>query len=340
MLGVGIIGTGWVSTAYLAAFAAEPRTTVRGIVARRTGAGTRLLEQAGIRAAVEYPDVDAMLADSAIDIVVSATTPDVRADHVCAAAESGRHVVIEKPVGLNRQDVRRMHDAVRSAGVRSVSSFVLRWHPLFEHIHALVQSNQLGKLVYLEADYRHAVEVSERGGRDWHLGHQFPLSAFLTGGCHAVDTLRFLAGSDIVEVSAIAGPPRRNPDYAYPPNAVATCRFADGAIGKVSALQDGHFPYQFHARLFGTSGSVDDDRWFPADAGLESGFRSLNIAPPGSGDVADHPFRREVSHFVDCIESETESHASIFDAARTMAACFAIDDSIASGGKPVPVEAI
>jgi hypothetical protein len=46
----------------------------------------------------------------------------------------------------------------------------------------------------------------------------------------------------------------------------------------------------------------------------------------------------EIAHFIDCIENNVESHASIHDSYRSMAVCFAIDESAAKNGSPVKVD--
>ena len=56
-----------------------------------------------------------------------------------------------------------------------------------------------------------------------------------------------------------------------------------------------------------------------------------------SGDVTHHPFKAEIAHFIECIDNNIESHASIYDSIRSMAICFAIDESAAQGGRPVKV---
>ena len=50
------------------------------------------------------------------------------------------------------------------------------------------------------------------------------------------------------------------------------------------------------------------------------------------------PFVPEIRHFMECIENNVESHASIHDMCKTMALCFAIDESAAKGGQPVKVK--
>ena len=56
---------------------------------------------------------------------------------------------------------------------------------------------------------------------------------FVCGGCHAVDILRFLGG-EIVEVAAFSAPKRINQDFEYDPSIVASLRFENGAVGKLS----------------------------------------------------------------------------------------------------------
>ena len=58
---------------------------------------------------------------------------------------------------------------------------------------------------------------------------------------------------------------------------------------------------------------------------------------PNSGLVGHHPFQAEIDHFVECILTGVESHASLHDAVNTHLACFAISESSRAGGRPVAV---
>jgi predicted dehydrogenase len=337
LLGVGIIGAGWVAGEYVKAVASDPRTVLRGITSRTAGNGTRLLGELG-SAGREYPTYEELLADDGVDIVVSCTTPDVRQDHVCAAAESGRHVVIEKPVALTMADVQAQRRAIATAGVKSVTSFVLRWHPQLVTTRQLVADGVVGELSYAEAAYWNPVERSSGPSYDWHVGRTFANTALVGGGCHAVDAIRFLTGQEIVQVSAVGAAGRRNTDFVFPPTVAATARFANGAVGTISTVLDADTPYRFSTRLVGDNGTIQNRQVHSSTAypGIET-YWTMPTSTPDSGDVAHHPFAAEISHLVDCIETDTESHASIHDTCRSMAVCFAIDQSVANGGVPVTV---
>lgn len=332
--GVGLIGAGSVAGEYVRAFQQNPLTQVIGIYNRTPGKAARLMAKHGV-VGQEYSSLGQLLADDRIQIVVSCTHPDVRAAHSIKAAESGRHVVLEKPVGLTRQDTSQIREAVAKAGVKTVTSFVLRWNPQFVTVRRLIDDGILGDLIYGEADYWHPAVRAKPGSP--YLSKEKVGSAFLSGGCHAVDMLRYLGG-EVIEVSAFAAAPKRVTAFDFPPVSVASLRFANGAVGKLSALLDGDAPYAFNCRLFGTNGTIQDNRVYSSKhyPGAHD-YWSFPTISPNSGDVAHHPFQAEIDHFVECIENDVESHASIYDSYKSMAICFAIDESASKGGQPVKV---
>jgi len=332
--GIGLIGAGWVAAEYLKVFRDHPLTDVIGIYNRTPGKATRLMQTHGIQG-TEYATIDDFFADDRIQIVVSCTMPDVRAEHCTRAAATGRHIVIEKPVGIKREQTAQIREAVAKAGVKTVTSFVLRWNPQFVTVRQLIDDGGLGDLIYGEADYWHPARRSTPGSpgmRKDGVG-----SAFLSGGCHAVDMLRYLGG-EVREVSAFGAAPKRIQGFEFDPVVVAALQFENGGVGKLSALLDGDTPYRFNCRLFGTNGSIQNNEVYSSQK--YPGARDYWTFPtitPNSGDVSHHPFKAQIEHFIACIENNVESHASIFDSYKSMAICFAIDESVAKGGQPVKV---
>jgi UDP-N-acetyl-2-amino-2-deoxyglucuronate dehydrogenase len=334
--GVGIIGAGWVAGEYVKVFRDHPQTDLVGIYNRTPGKATALMRQHGVDA-TEFESVDELFADDRIAIVASCTHPDVRAEHCVRAAETGRHIVIEKPIGLTPADTAAVREAVTKAGVKTVSSVVLRWNPQFLTVKQLIADGVLGELVYGEADYWHPLREYYPGYRAF-VSKERGRSAFLCGGVHAVDILRYVGG-EIVEVAAFSGPKRINADYEYDPNVIASLRFANGAVGKLSTILDADTPYIFSTRLFGTEGTILNNEVYSSKHYPGSlGYWKFPTIEPDSADVTHHPFREEIEHFIDCIERDVESHASIHDTHKTMAVCFAIDESAAAGGRPVEVK--
>ncbi len=81
----------------------------------------------------------------------------------------------------------------------------------------------------------------------------------LLGGCHTVDTARFLLGREATEAVAFSTRRYRN-DFEYEPTIAGLVRFKDGAIAHISASQELHMPYQFPVELMGSSGAVRDGK--------------------------------------------------------------------------------
>jgi predicted dehydrogenase len=244
--------------------------------------------------------------------------------------------VIEKPVALDPAGVQAIREAVTKAGVKTVTSVVLRWNPQFATVRQLIADGVLGELVYGEADYWHPFKTAYPGYRSF-VSKQQGGSAVVVGGCHAVDILRHLGG-EIVEVAAYSAPKRLNPDFEYDPVIVASLRFANGAVGKLSTILDADTPYIFNCRLFGTEGSIVNNEVYSSKHYPGSlGYWKFPTIVPDSAEVTHHPFMEEIEHFMDCIERDVESHASIHDTYKTMAICFAMDESAAKNGQPVKV---
>jgi predicted dehydrogenase len=109
-------------------------------------------------------------------------------------------------------------------------------------------------------------------------------------------------------------------------------------VGKLSAVVDADTPYAFNIRLLGSEGSIQNNRVFSSDRyPAVADYWEFPTVTPDRDDVSHHPFAAEVAHFVSCIQTDTESHASIHDSYRTMAVVFAIQASLASGSAPVKV---
>ncbi len=114
-------------------------------------------------------------------------------------------------------------------------------------------------------------------------------------------------------------------------------RFADGKVGRTITTFDTQMPYRFNLGVYGTEGAVRNDEVFaPKLFPGQNHFMKIPCVLPDSGDVSHHPFRGEVSHFLDSILADRRAFPDLEDAAMTMAVCLAADLS-AESGRPVNV---
>lgn len=322
-LGVGILGTGWVSDEYIRAFEANAHTEVRAILSRdRVRAAAKAAEYRLARCRA-YEDLDDLLGDPALELVAICTPHHLHVSQGVAAARAGKHLLLEKPVALDAEGLGELRDAVRRAGVRTAVGFVLRWNPLFQTIRALQEDSTIGRLFYAEVDYLHGIGPWY-AQYAWNVKREIGGSSLLTAGCHAVDGLRWFARSRPVEVFSYSNTSAGNPfGYEYDPNSVTLVKFEDGMMGKVASSIECVMPYVFNILLLGDEGTIRNNQVFARKWVGQRGWATIPTVLPDSGDVTHHPFRDEVDHFVECILTNRESHANLEDAAVTHEICFA-----------------
>ena len=333
-LGVGILATGWVSNEHIKAFQKNPHTEVMGILSRDRGRAEAKAAEHGLRNCQTYTDLDAMLGNDDIRIVAICTPHHLHAEQGIACAQAGRHVLVEKPIALDLESLHALDDAIRKAGVRSVVSFVLRWNPLVETIKQMLKDGWLGELFYAETDYMHPIESSYTG-YEWIRCKEFGGNNMLTGGCHAVDALRWFAGGKAVEVFAYGNTGKHNRlGFGYDTNMITSIKFDNGVIAKVGCSIEAHMPYVFNIVLMGEKGTVRNNQVFSSHWPGQTGWATIPTILPDTAEVGHHPFAGEINHFVDCIRSGDESHCNVADAVETHEVCIAAEIS-AREGRPV-----
>ena len=201
--GVGVIGaTGYIGMPYRAEIRASPEdATIVALCARRRD----LLEKAAQedsasfitddwRKVVDHPDVNC--------VVVA--VPDVlHHEMVMACAAAGKHVVCEKPVGMNAAEARAMWTAYRDRQLGHFVPFWTRYVPVFVRARQVIREGLLGEIravVYrwhnprpagMPVTWRDDAELSSAG-------------SVADVGSHAYDALRWLLGQEAVRVLAHA----------------------------------------------------------------------------------------------------------------------------------------
>lgn len=336
-LGVGMIGTGWVSAEHIKAFQQNPHTEVVGICSRETARADAQAKEFGLENCRAYNDLGEMLKDERIRVISICTPHHLHAEQAIQAAEAGRHLLLEKPIAISLASMRAVQSAVTQAKVKTVVSFVLRWNPLFDNIKAMLADNTIGQVFYAEVDYLHGIGPWY-GQYPWNIKKDIGASNLLTAGCHAVDGLRWFVGLDkqVVEVSAYANYSHSNwLNYEYEPNSITLMKFADGTIGKTGCSVECVMPYEFNIKLLGDKGTIRNNQvWSKTKYPGQTGWATVPVVMPDSGDVSHHPFIGEINHLVDCILNDVESHVNVADAVKTHEICFATEIS-AQEGRPV-----
>ena len=353
-LGVAVCGVGWCASQHIAAFQRNERVEVTWLVGRDRDRTRANLAKYGLslpdaRITTRFEDA---LGAPDVDIVSIATPNHLHAGEAVAAAQAGKHFVLEKPTGLDVEELARVRNAVRRAGVRTIVSFVLRYNPFLKFARWLQREGWLGEIRFARTQYLSHV-TDWYSGWEWVRTRESGRSHLLAAGCHAVDALRWCSGLEPTEVSAFHT--RFTAGYEWPTTIVANMMLGRSALGHVTSSTDFMMPYTFLVELMGDRASLRQDRiqWLDAAIDLDAlraanpfgdvaldaqaGERSVRIrcVMPDSVDVAHHPFQPEIDELVACVLEGREAAMNVFDAQKTMEVCLAADQSAELGGQTV-----
>ncbi len=260
-LGVGVVGFGWMGQVHARAYTRllhhYPHLTMRPrLVAVADSADDGRLDEAvaAYGFAASTTDWRDVVTRDDID-AVSVTGPNfIHRDVAVAAADAGKHVWVEKPVGRDADETRAVAEAVHAAGVQSAVGFNYRNAPAIEAARELIDAGRLGRIEQVDVRMLADYAAHPDGALSWRFEVGYAGSGVLGDlVCHGIDLARYVVGdlSELVSDQAtfIAERPRasvaashfaragggerapvENEDYA-----AALLRFADGARGTLTA---------------------------------------------------------------------------------------------------------
>ena len=327
---VGIIGYGWVSSAHIAAINATPHAQVTAIYSSRKLDPAEVSAKHGGKIAC-YTNLDALLAHPNLHVISVCSYPQDHAKHAIAAAQSGKHLIIEKPLALTWEDCQAIQRAVKEAGVKTCVCFECRFSSQFLTIKAIIDRGLLGKIHYGEVDYYHGIGPWY-GQYRWNTKKESGGSSLLSAGCHALDALLLCMGEDVEVVSSYSTH-SLNKDfvkYEYPTTSVTILKFKDGRVGKCASVIDCLQPYYFHVHLIGSEGSLLDNKFYSTHLGglNKSKWSELSMKLLDSGDVTDHPYQTQFETFFSALDRGHDMPlTSLTHALRTHEVIFAAEHS-------------
>ncbi|MGW5333884.1 Gfo/Idh/MocA family protein [Streptomyces bauhiniae] len=296
-LGVAVVGFGWMGRVHTRAYARVPhhypglplRPELVTVAEEVPGLAEEAATQYGFATATR--DWREVAADPRVR-AVSITAPNFLHREIgVALAEAGKHLWIEKPVGLSGADARAVADAVAAAGVQGAVGFNYRNAPAVESARELIASGGLGRITHARVRLLSDYAAHPEGALTWRYERSRGGSGVLGDlASHGADLAYFLLGdiASLAADTAVFVPERARPTGATAGHTLAaggergpvenedyvSCllRFASGARGvleacRVSVGEQNNYGFEVH----GTEGAVSWD------------FRRMNELRVGRG---------------------------------------------------------
>lgn len=181
--------------------------------------------------ALEFePDLDALLRRDDLDAVFITSPTNRHAEHVIAAAQAGKHVLLQKPMALTLADCDAIIRAVHLYSIKFSLCYQMRADPVNQHIKALVDAGAVGKVAIVRR--RHSIPVLLNPDfaypGNWHIDPVQNMGMFMDDASHAADWFYWMLGRP---VSVMAEIDNIVTDVAPDDNGVALYRFGKGEMG-------------------------------------------------------------------------------------------------------------
>lgn len=144
-----------------------------------------------------YGTYEELLADPDVDAIYNPLPNHLHVDWSIKALQAGKHVLCEKPLGLNTADAQRLVDAANAhPQLKVMEAFMYRFHPQWQLAKQLVDEGRIGKLyaVHSHFSYNNREPNNIRNKADWGGG------ALLDIGCYSISLSRWLFNEEPTQV--------------------------------------------------------------------------------------------------------------------------------------------
>jgi predicted dehydrogenase len=197
----GFLGAGGIAARALAPAVHAADGAVLQAAAARDPARAAALGPAGR----SYGDYRALLEDPEVDVVYISLSNEAHRPWTLAALAAGKHVLCEKPLGLDAGEVAAVVAAANASERLLVEAFWYRWHPRTRRLEELVAEGALGPVVEVEADFSYDGDPTGEGYR---LDPARGGGALYDVGCYAVSAAHLVLGPSltVVDVAQTRGP--------------------------------------------------------------------------------------------------------------------------------------
>lgn len=267
---------------------------------------------------VTSDDYEALIYAQDVDAIYIPLPNHMHADWTIKALKAGKPVLCEKPLAMNTAQAELMVETAQSTGTPLMEAFMYRFHPLWQHVHNLIRTRQIGSLTYIHSafsynnpDPSNIRNIEEYGG-----------GALMDIGCYAISVPRFLSDKEPQRVLALAD---RHPDFHTDQHQSALMDF--GSFRASFHVSTSSQPFQ-KVDIVGTGGAITVH--IPFNTYVDTPATISIATPQGSREVSfpsADPYQLIFEAFADAVLNKTAMPLSLEDALNNMRVIDAIRKS-------------
>ena len=346
MLGVGIVGCGMISRFHARALKEIPGTRLAAVYDQFPASAAKMQEQMKEELGLSFdvvPDLDALLKHKGVDLVIVTTPSGNHMEPAVAAANAGKHVVVEKPLEVTLERCDRIIEACDKNNVRLCTIFPSRFGDANRTLKQAITAGRFGRLTLGETTCKwwRTQEYYDQGG--WRGTKKLDGGGSLMNqAIHNVDLLLWMMGpvKQVVGFTDMLAHQR----IEVEDTAVACLRFQSGALGVLQATTSVWPGYPKTIAIHGDKGSAvieQDDllRWQfnpeqPQDAETRARFAQKVGASGGSSNPADISHvghARQLTEFIEAIQRNRPAEVDGREGRKAVEVILAVYEANATG---------
>ncbi len=274
-----------------------------------------------------YKDYKDLLKDEEVSAVVISTSTNTHAEITIAAAEAKKDIFLEKPIDVEIGRINSILEAVDKAGVKLQVGFNRRFDHNFSKIREVLESGEIGE--------PHIIRIASRDPAPPPISYvKVSGGLFLDMMIHDFDMMRYISGSDIVEifVNSAVLINKEIGEAGDVDTAIVTVKLANGALGVIDNSRQAVYGYDQRVELFGSKGQAiaNNDKPTTVEVSTANSVTTDKI-PYFFLDRYTQAFLDEFNSFIDSVLNNKKVKVNGLDAKRAVQVALAADESNRTG---------
>jgi predicted dehydrogenase/aryl-alcohol dehydrogenase-like predicted oxidoreductase len=258
----GILGTGRIAGVFAQGLAESQTGTLLAVGSRTQESADRFGAQ--WKAERRYSSYEQLLADKDVEAIYISTPHPLHAEWAIKAADAGKHILCEKPIGLNQYEAMAIIEAAQRNDVFLMEGFMYRTHPQISKLVELIRSGVIGQVRVIQASFAFNTKVNPEGRL---FKNELGGGGILDVGCYPASAARLIAGAatgkDVAEPISVTGAGHRG-ETGVDEWAVATLTFPGDIVAQL--FTGIRVNAENVVRVFGSEGSIlVPTPWLPAN---------------------------------------------------------------------------
>ena len=243
----GILGTAQIAIKkVIPAMRKAKYCSIDAIASRHLSQAQFIADQFQIKKA--YGSYEAMLLDPTIEAIYIPLPNHLHIEWILKSFEAGKHVLCEKPIGLNLSEAMLMNEALKKyPDLRVMEAFMYKFHPQWEKVRSLIATGSIGTLVHVYIHFSYAQLDPNNIRNQKSMGG----GSLMDVGCYGVSVARWLFEEEPLKVSGMS---EYDPDMKTDRLTSGILQFSKGSAAFTCGTQMKRFQV---VHVFGSKGKIE-----------------------------------------------------------------------------------